>query len=50
MSAVSAVVNNESLTTTIKMTVVVHDIAQLNQVIANIRKVESVMSVERTNL
>jgi guanosine-3',5'-bis(diphosphate) 3'-pyrophosphohydrolase len=50
MSAVSAVVNNESLTTTIKMTVVVHDIAQLNQVIANIRKVESVMSVERMNL
>lgn len=48
MESVSAVVNHETLTSRITMTLRVKDIDHLNNVMANIRKVESVISVERT--
>ena len=48
MEAVNATVDHETLTCTIKMTVRVHDLEHVNNVIANVRKVESVQSVVRT--
>ncbi len=47
MESVSANVNHETLTTTMKMTIRVHNLEHLQNVIANIRKVDSVISVER---
>lgn len=48
MEAVNATVDHETLTCTIKMTIRVHDLEHVNNVIANVRKVESVTTVERT--
>jgi GTP pyrophosphokinase len=47
MESVSATVNHESLTATIKLSVRLHDREQLENMLANVRKVESVISVER---
>ena len=47
MEKVNATVNHETLTDTFKMTLRVHDVNHLNNVMANLRKVESVISVER---
>lgn len=47
MESVSANVDHEKLTSTIKMTIRVRDLDQLKTVMANIRKVDSVMSVDR---
>lgn len=49
MSAINAVVDQESLVSTIKLQISVKDIDHLNNVMANIRKVESVISVERAS-
>ncbi len=49
MNQVSATVNRETLTSTIKMNVSVKDLEQLRILIANLKKVESVISVERTS-
>ena len=49
MNQVSAAVNRETLTTTIKMNVSVKDLEQLRVLIANLKKVDSVISVERTS-
>ena len=49
MESISANVNHETLVTTIKLKVRVKDVEQLRVVIANIRKVESVTTVERSN-
>lgn len=49
MESISANVNHETLVTTIKLKVRVKDVEQLRVVIANIRKVESVTTVERNN-
>ena len=48
MESVNATVDHETLTSTIKMTIRVHDIEHVNNVIANVRKIESVISIERT--
>ena len=47
MLQVSATLNQETLTTTIKLKVQVHDVEHLRTLVANIRKVDSVLSVER---
>lgn len=47
MLQVSATLNQETLTTTIKLKVQVHDVEHLRTLMANIRKVDSVLSVER---
>ena len=47
MVNVRANVNQEKLLSTVRLTIQVHDLAQLTQAIANIRKVEGVISVER---
>ena len=47
MNSINAVVNRETLISTVKLQIQVHDLDQLNLVIANLRKVESVISVER---
>lgn len=44
---VSAAVNRENLTSTIKLQIQIHDLEQLNTLIANIKKVESVISITR---
>lgn len=49
MNAINAVVNHESLTSTIKLQINVRDLDHLNTVMANIRKVESVISVIRSS-
>ena len=49
MNSIKAVVDQERLISTIKLQIQVHNLDQLNNVIANIRKVESVISVERTS-
>ena len=49
MESISANVNHETLITTIKLTIRVKNAEQLRVVIANIRKIESVISVERSN-
>lgn len=49
MSAINAVVDQESLVSTIKLQISVKDIDHLNNVMANIRKIESVISVERAS-
>lgn len=49
MSAINAVVDQESLVSTIKLQISVKDVDHLNNVMANIRKVESVISVERAS-
>lgn len=48
MESVNAQVNHETLTSTIKLSIRVHDLEQLNNVIANIRKIESVLTVDRS--
>jgi len=48
LESVNAAVNHDTLTSTIKMVIRVHDISHLENVIANLRKVESVIDVERT--
>lgn len=47
MTAISAVLDQDKLETTIKMTVQIHNVEQLENVIANVRKVESVVDVSR---
>lgn len=47
MDKVNANVNHDTLIATLKMTIRVHDVDHLNNVIANIRKIEAVMTVER---
>ena len=47
MIQVSATVNQETLTSTIKMKIQVHNKEQLRTIIANLRKVDSVLSIER---
>ena len=49
MLKVSATVNQENLTTTIKMMIQVHNVTQLKNLIANLRKVDGVITVERDN-
>ncbi|MBE6122788.1 MAG: bifunctional (p)ppGpp synthetase/guanosine-3',5'-bis(diphosphate) 3'-pyrophosphohydrolase [Erysipelotrichaceae bacterium] len=49
MNQVSASVNRENLTSTIKMNVSVRNLDQLQNLIANLRKIESVISVERNS-
>ena len=48
MESVNANVDHDKLTSTFKMTIRVKDIDHLKNVIANLRKVDSVISVERT--
>jgi GTP pyrophosphokinase len=48
LESVNAAVNHDTLTSTVKMVIRVHDISHLENVIANLRKVESVINVERT--
>ncbi len=47
LKLVNSLVNQEELTTTTKMTIQVSDIDHLNAIIANLRKIDSVISVER---
>ena len=47
LDSINAYVNHDTLISTIKMTIRVHDIEHLNNVLSNVRKVESVLSVER---
>ena len=49
MESVSASVNHDTLTSTIKLTVRVHDVNHLQNVLANIRKIESVFTAERAS-
>ncbi len=49
IESVNAQVNHESLTSTIKLSVRVQDLEQLTNLMANIRKIESVIFVERTS-
>ncbi len=49
MIKVSATVNNEKLTSTVKLRVQVHNLAQLENLLANLRKVEGVISVVRAS-
>ncbi len=44
---VNATVNREELTSTIKLSIQVHDLPQLQNLIANLQKVDSVLKVER---
>lgn len=48
MNAINAVVDHETLISTIKLQINVRDVDHLNTVMANIRKVESVISVTRS--
>ena len=41
-------VNHETLTSTVKVSMRLKNLEQMNNVFANIRKVESVLSVDRT--
>ena len=45
--AVNIVANNEDLTASASITIVVNDLAHLESIMANLRKVDSVISVER---
>ena len=47
ITAVNSVANPEDLTATTNLTIVVDDLEHLNNIIANLKKVESVISVER---
>jgi GTP pyrophosphokinase len=47
METINAAINHETLTSTIRMTLRVHNVEHVNNVIANIRKIESVITVER---
>ncbi len=49
MVKLNASVNQETLLSTIKMTIQIHNLEQLRTLLANIRKVDSVISVERDN-
>ncbi|MCR5794213.1 MAG: bifunctional (p)ppGpp synthetase/guanosine-3',5'-bis(diphosphate) 3'-pyrophosphohydrolase [Solobacterium sp.] len=49
MESVSANVNKDKITSTIKMSIRVHDLDQLENVISNLRKVESVITVKRSS-
>ncbi len=48
LNAINANVNRETLISTVKMSIVVHNVDQVNVVMANLRKVEAVILVERT--
>lgn len=48
LQAINASVNNEDLTCTVKMTLLVSDAEHLKNIIANLKKVNNVISVERT--
>jgi len=48
MLKVNATLNQEALTTTIKMTIQVHNLDHLKTLTANLRKVDGVISVERS--
>ena len=48
MESVNATVNHETLTSRITMTLRVRDLDHLNNVLANVRKIDSVITVERT--
>ena len=48
LESINAAVNHDTLLSTLKMVIRVHNIDHLNNVIANMRKVESVITVERT--
>ena len=45
--AVNIVANNEDLTASASITIVVNDLAHLESIMANLRKVDSVIFVER---
>ena len=49
MLKVSASVNRNDLTTTIKMKIQIHNVDQLEVLLANLRKVEGVLSVVRVS-
>lgn len=49
MNTIKATVNQENLIATIKLQIQVHNLDQLQQVIANIRKVDSVLDVVRSS-
>ena len=48
LTYVNSILNPEELTVTTKMRLVVEDLEHLNTIMANLRKVNSVISVERT--
>ncbi len=48
LDSINAAVNHDTLLSTLKMVIRVHNIEHLNNVISNLRKVESVISVERS--
>jgi GTP pyrophosphokinase len=48
LDSINAAVNHDTLTSTLKMVIRVHNIEHLENVIANLRKVESVIVVDRT--
>ncbi len=47
MNSINANVNRETLISTFKMSVLVHNLSQVEVVLANLRKVEAVISVQR---
>ncbi len=49
MNSLNAVVNKESLTSTFKISLQVHNLEHLQMIMANIRKVEGVISVDRAS-
>ena len=49
MVKINATVNQETLISTIKMTIQIHNLEQLRTLLANVKKVDSIISVERDN-
>ena len=49
MNSIKATVNHDNLISTIKLSIKVHNLDELNNVIANVRKVESVINVIRAS-
>ena len=48
LESINVTVNHETLTSTVKVSMRVRNLEQMDNVFANIRKVESVLSVDRT--
>lgn len=48
LDSINVTVNHETLTSTVKVSMRLRNLEQMNNVFANIRKVESVLSVDRT--
>ena len=48
LDSINVTVNHETLTSTVKVSMRLKNLEQMNNVFANIRKVESVLSVDRT--